>query len=105
MGIGPGTVEELAVSFWPDRNVFVTGASGLLGSWLTEALLARETSREGHVVWVRPELVVEVAIDGVQTSTRYPGGIALRFARIRRYRPDKTPDQADTIGTLASLRG
>ena len=52
---------------------------------------------------VRPELVVEIALDGVQRSTRYPGGVALRFARVKRYREDKTPADADTIETIRSL--
>jgi len=56
-------------------------------------------------VYVRPELVVEIALDGVQTSTRYPGGVALRFARVRGYRPDKDPAEADTITTVRSLAG
>ena len=51
---------------------------------------AREIGRDGNVVYVRPELVVEIALDGVQASTRYPGGVALRFARVRRYRDDKS---------------
>ena len=55
------------------------------------------------VVWVRPEQVVEIAIDGVQRSTRYPGGVALRFARVVRYRPDKRAAEADTIETVRSL--
>ncbi len=55
------------------------------------------------MVYVRPELVVEIALDGVQTSTRYPGGIALRFARVKRYRPDKDPVEADTIDDLRRL--
>ena len=71
--------------------------------WQTEQLLARETGRDGHVVWVRPELVVEIALDGVQRSTRYPGGVALRFARVRRYRTDKSPTGADTIATVQAL--
>jgi DNA ligase-1 len=54
---------------------------------------------------VRPELVVEVAVDGVQSSTRYPGGVALRFARVKRYRPDKKPEDADTIDDLRALLG
>src|SRR5205085_10239433 len=58
----------------------------LLG-WQTAELLKRETERRGIAVMVRPELVVEIALDGVQTSTRYPGGVALRFARVKRYRP------------------
>ena len=55
------------------------------------------------MVHVRPELVVEVALDGVQVSRRYPGGVALRFARIKGYRPDKGPDEADTIDTLRAM--
>lgn len=54
-------------------------------------------------MWVRPELVVEIALDGVQRSTRYPGGVALRFARVRRYRDDKGPADADTIGSVQAL--
>ena len=71
--------------------------------WQTERFLGLETHREGHVVHVRPEQVVEIAIDGVQRSTRYPGGVALRFARVLRYRDDKGVDEADTIGTLRDL--
>ena len=52
---------------------------------------------------VRPELVVEVAFDGVQASPRYPGGVALRFARVKRYRPDKAADEADTIDTVRAI--
>jgi DNA ligase 1 len=55
-------------------------------AWQTRELLARATRREGNVVWVRPEIVVEVAFDGVQASSRYPGGVTLRFTRVRRYR-------------------
>ena len=72
--------------------------------WQTERFQELETSREGHVVWVRPEQVVEIAIDGVQRSTRYPGGVALRFARVVRYRDDKSPAEADTIDSLQALR-
>jgi DNA ligase-1 len=79
------------------------GLTDALLTWQTEQLLAREVSREGHVVWVRPELVVEIAVDGVQRSTRYPGGVALRFARVKRYREDKTPAEADTIAEVQSL--
>jgi DNA ligase-1 len=77
------------------------GLTDELLAWQTDALLARETGRSGNTVLVAPELVI--AIDGVQSSTRYPGGIALRFARVKRYRPDKTAAQADTIATLRSL--
>ena len=69
----------------------------------TERFLELETHREGHVVHVRPTEVVEIAFDGIQASTRYPGGMALRFARVKGYREDKTADQADTIETVRSL--
>jgi DNA ligase-1 len=72
-------------------------------TWQTERFLALETGREGHVVHVRPEQVVEIAFDGVQRSTRYPGGVALRFARVLRYRDDKTPAEADTLGSVRAL--
>ncbi|HWB43672.1 MAG TPA: hypothetical protein VG500_20595, partial [Gemmatimonadales bacterium] len=68
--------------------------------WQTGELLARETRREGHVVYVRPELVVEVAFNDLQASTQYPGGLALRFARVKGYRPDKSAAEADTMETL-----
>ncbi|MEN8707182.1 MAG: ATP-dependent DNA ligase [Nocardioides marinisabuli] len=74
--------------------------------WQTERFLALETHREGHVVHVRPEQVVEIAIDGVQRSTRYPGGVALRFARVVRYRDDKTAAEADPVESVqARLSG
>ena len=79
------------------------GLTDALLAWQTEALLARQSAVEGITVWVRPELVVEVALDGVQISRRYPGGVALRFARIRRYRDDKSPEEADTIDTLRAM--
>jgi ATP-dependent DNA ligase I len=72
-------------------------------AWQTEHLLGLETRREGHVVHVRPELVVEIAFDGVQTSPRYPGGMALRFARVKGYRPDKPASDADTIDTVRAI--
>jgi DNA ligase-1 len=80
------------------------GLTDELLAWQTEALLERETARDGIVVHVQPELVVEIALDGVQTSTRYPGGVALRFARVKGYRPDKDPADADLIDTVRSLR-
>ena len=62
--------------------------------------------RTEGTLWIAPEIVVEIAIDGVQRSTRYPGGIALRFARVKRYRDDKRPAEADTVQALrALLRG
>jgi DNA ligase-1 len=74
-------------------------------AWQTERFLGLETSRSQHVVHVRPEQVVEIAFDGLQRSTRYPGGLALRFARVLRYRDDKTADEADTIETVRALGG
>ena len=79
------------------------GLTDELLRWQTDALLARETDRRGIAVLVRPELVVEIALDGVQSSTRYPGGVALRFARVKRYRPDKRADEADVIDDLRAL--
>ncbi|HZB79599.1 MAG TPA: ATP-dependent DNA ligase, partial [Actinomycetota bacterium] len=73
--------------------------------WQTERLLELETERDGITVHVRPELVVEVAFDGLQSSTRYPGGLALRFARIKGYRHDKSPLDADTMETVKALHG
>jgi DNA ligase-1 len=72
-------------------------------AWQTERLQELETHREGITVFVRPELVVEIAFDGLQRSTRYPGGLALRFARVKGYRPDKRPEDADTIETVRAL--
>ena len=71
--------------------------------WQTARFLDLETHRDGHVVWVRPEQVVEIALDGAQVSTRYPGGVALRFARVVRYRDDKSPAEADTLDAVRSL--
>jgi DNA ligase 1 len=71
--------------------------------WQTSRLLALETARDGWTVHVRPELVVEIAFDGIQTSPRYRGGMALRFARVLRYRPDKRADEADTAETVRAL--
>ena len=68
--------------------------------WQTERFLELETRREGHVVHVRPEQVVEITFDGVQASSRYPGGMALRFARVKGYRPDKNADEADAVDTV-----
>lgn len=69
-------------------------------AWQTEHLLALEERRDDWTVYVRPELVVEIAFDGVQRSTRYPGGLALRFARVLRHRPDKPAAEADTIDSV-----
>jgi DNA ligase-1 len=72
-------------------------------TWQTERFLELETSRSAHVVHVRPEQVVEIAFDGIQRSSRYPGGMALRFARVLRYRDDKTAEEADTVETVRML--
>ena len=79
------------------------GLTDELLEWQTKALLERETGRRGIAVLVVPELVIEIALDGVQSSTRYPGGVALRFARVKRYRPDKDASEADTIDDLRAL--
>jgi DNA ligase 1 len=79
------------------------GLTDELLEWQTKELLERETERRGIAVLARPELVVEIALDGVQSSTRYPGGVALRFARVKRYRPDKSAAEADTIDDLRAL--
>lgn len=70
--------------------------------WQTERFLELETHREGYVVFVRPEQVVEIAFDGVQRSSRYPGGVALRFARVKGYREDKRTEEIDTLETVQS---
>jgi ATP-dependent DNA ligase I len=76
------------------------GMTDAMLEWQTDRLLELETHRSGNTVYVRPELVVEVAFDGVQKSTRYPGGVALRFARVKGYRPDKRHEEADTIDAV-----
>jgi len=72
-------------------------------TWQTQQLQELETHRDGIVVYVRPELVVEIAFNGLQDSPHYPGGLALRFARVVRYREDKKPEDADTIDTVRKL--
>jgi len=72
-------------------------------AWQTARFQELETHRDRHVVWVRPEQVVEIALDGAQASTRYPGGVALRFARVVRYRDDKSVAEADTLDAVRSL--
>ncbi|MFB4306426.1 ATP-dependent DNA ligase [Actinomadura sp. GTD37] len=79
------------------------GLTDELLAWQTERLRELAVREDDWTVHVRPELVVEIAFDGVQHSTRYPGGIALRFARVLRYRPDKSAAEADTIGTVRAV--
>ena len=94
----------------PDNGGFVMlgktfkGMTDEMLEWQTKRFLELETHRDGHVVYLRPEQVVEVAIDGVQTSTRYPGGVALRFARVKSYRDDKPAEEADTIDRVRGIR-
>jgi DNA ligase-1 len=75
--------------------------------WQTRELLARRIDPPGHrdpwTVYVRPELVVEIAFNDVQESPQYPGGLALRFARVKGYRPDKRPEEADTLDTVRAI--
>jgi DNA ligase-1 len=71
--------------------------------WQTEKLLSLEERRDDWTVYVRPELVVEIAFSDVQESLRYPGGMALRFARVKGYRPDKPASEADTLQTVREI--
>jgi DNA ligase-1 len=93
----------------PENDTFVMlgktfkGMTDKMLEWQTQRLRKLETSQEGHVVNVRPELVVEIAFNDLQTSPHYPGGMALRFARVKRYREDKKPDDADTIDTVREI--
>ena len=81
------------------------GLTDALLAWQTAEFLELETHREGITVFVRPEVVAEIALDGVLSSSRYPGGVALRFARLHRYRLDKTPADADSIDAVRALGG
>ena len=79
------------------------GLTDELLEWQTARLLELESRRTASTVYVHPQLVAEIAFDGIQTSTRYPGGVALRFARVIRYRDDKRAEEADTIETIRML--
>ncbi len=92
-----------ATGGWAMLGKTFKGLTDAMLAWQTERLLALETGREGGTVHVRPELVVEVAFDGVQTSSRYPSGMALRFARVRRHREDKPAAEADTVDAVRAL--
>lgn len=95
----------------PETGAFVMvgktfkGLTDELLEWQTTQFLASKTheTQGGHTVWVRPEFVVEIALDGAQRSTRYPGGVALRFARVKGYRPDRDPHTADTLDEVRKL--
>jgi DNA ligase-1 len=88
---------------WAMLGKTFKGLTDALLAWQTERLLALETHRDRYTVHVRPELVVEIAFDGVQRSTRYPSGLALRFARVKRYREDKTAAEADGVELVRAL--
>jgi DNA ligase-1 len=96
-GAEPGSFVMLGKTF--------KGMTDVMLASQTEALQKLEIGREGQVVHVKLELVVEVAFDGVQLSREYPGGVALRFARVRRYRPDKRAEEADSIDRVRALAG
>ena len=71
--------------------------------WQTRELLAREIRRDEWTVYVKPELVVEIEFNDVQQSSQYPAGMALRFARVKGYRHDKRPEEADTVDTVRAI--
>ncbi|MGH7525552.1 MAG: ATP-dependent DNA ligase [Gemmatimonadales bacterium] len=79
------------------------GMTDQMLAWQTAKLLELEIARDDYTVYVRPELVVEIAFNEVQTSPKYPGGLALRFARVKRYRPDKSAAETDTLATLQGI--
>jgi DNA ligase-1 len=79
------------------------GLTDQMLAWQTEQFLAREIARDRYTVYVRPEIVVEIAFNDLQASPHYPGGLALRFARVKAYRPDKRADEADTIDTVRAI--
>lgn len=81
------------------------GMTDAMLAWQTAKLLELETSRDAYTVYVRPELVVEIAYDQLQRSSQYPGGLALRFARVKTYRTDKKTEDADTIETVTRVAG
>jgi DNA ligase-1 len=93
----------------PAANSFVMlgktfkGLTDELLQWQTRELLAREIGRDDYTVYVRPEIVVEIAFNDLQASPQYPGGLALRFARVKGYRPDKRADDADTIDAVRAI--
>jgi ATP-dependent DNA ligase I len=105
-----GTLSNLHLGARDESGGFVMlgktfkGLTDAMLAWQTERLLELAVARDEWVVHVRPELVVEVAFDGVQTSSRYPGGVALRFARVLRHRPDKPAAEADTLETVLAIQ-
>lgn len=111
---GSGRRRGLLSNLWLGARDPASGGFAMLGKtfkgmtdallrWQTERLGALAVREEGHVVHVRPELVVEVAFDGIQASPTYPSGLALRFARVKGYREDKRADEADTVEAVRAL--
>ena len=104
-----GWLSNLHLGARDERGGFVMlgktfkGLTDELLEWQTARFLEIEDHREGRVVHLEPEIVYEIAFDGVQRSSRYPGGVALRFARVKRYRDDKSVDEADSIETVRSF--
>ena len=104
-----GTLSNLHLGARDPQNGFVMlgktfkGLTDEMLAWQTERFLELETSRDDYTVYLRPEIVVEIAFDGVQESPHYPGGLALRFARVKGYRPDKSASEADTIDTVRAI--
>jgi DNA ligase-1 len=94
----------------PERGGFVMlgktfkGLTDEMLAWQTKKFLELEIGRDDYTVYVRPEVVAEIAFNEIQASPQYPGGVALRFARVKRYRSDKTASEADTIATVLSMR-
>jgi DNA ligase-1 len=79
------------------------GLTDVMLEWQTREFLTRESHRDAGTVYVRPEIVVEIAFSDLQASTRYPGGLALRLARVKRYRPDKRVEDADTMEAVRRI--
>ena len=104
-----GWLSNLHLGARDERGGFVMlgktfkGLTDELLEWQTARFLEIEDHRKGRVVHLEPEIVYEIAFDGVQRSSRYPGGVALRFARVKRYRDDKSVDEADSIETVRSF--
>ena len=79
------------------------GLTDAMLAWQTKTFLELEIGRDDYTVYVRPEVVAEIAFNDIQASPQYPGGLALRFARVKRYRRDKTAAEADTFATIQSI--
>ncbi|MFF4817570.1 ATP-dependent DNA ligase [Kitasatospora sp. NPDC001309] len=101
--LGARAAGEPGLGPWVMLGKTFKGLTDATLAWQTAELLAREVDRDARTVRVRPELVVEIAFDGLQRSPRYPAGLALRFARVVRYRPDKSAAEADTVAAVREL--